>query len=120
MAVISSVDLIEAVLALCLMIAALVCPFDRHWRTRPPPAGDLWWPYAWLVQNALVGVRSAGQWCGDVKAASVGIALAIEKRMMARLTQLTAMESWMRHHTSGLMMALAIVLALLLIWEGSP
>ncbi|MGO2383511.1 MAG: hypothetical protein ACTH6C_13365, partial [Halomonas sp.] len=82
--------------------------------------GDLWWPYAWLVQNALVGVRSAGQWCGDVKAASVGIALAIEKRMMARLTQLTAMESWMRHHTSGLMMALAIVLALLLIWEGSP
>ncbi|WP_172117274.1 proton-conducting transporter transmembrane domain-containing protein [Halomonas hibernica] len=92
----------------------------RHWRIRPLPAGDLWWPYAWLVQNALVGVRSAGQWCGDVKAASVGIALAIEKRMMARLTQLTAMESWMRHHTSGLMMALAIVLALLLIWEGSP
>ncbi|SJN13998.1 hypothetical protein CZ787_12940 [Halomonas citrativorans] len=60
MAVISSVDLIEAVLALCLMMAALVCPFDRHWRTRPPPAGDLWWPYAWLVQNALVGFALLG------------------------------------------------------------
>lgn len=30
MAVISSVDLIEAVLALCLLIAALICLFDRH------------------------------------------------------------------------------------------
>ncbi|RUR33665.1 proton-conducting transporter membrane subunit [Vreelandella nanhaiensis] len=91
----------------------------RHLRIGIPPAGDLWWLYAWLAQNVLVAIRGVGQWCNGIKAASVNATLAIEKRVMGRLTQLTAVESWMRHHTSGLMMALAVVLALLLIWEGA-
>lgn len=91
----------------------------RHVRAGRPPAGDLWWPYAWLAQGVLAGIRACGQGCGGFKKAVVSISLAIEKRVMARLTQSTAMEAWMRHHTSGLMMALAIVLALLLVWEGA-
>ena len=91
----------------------------RHLSIGMPPAGDLWWLYAWLAQNVLVAIRGAGQWCNGIKAASVNATLAIEKRVMGRLTQLTAVESWMRHHTSGLMMALAVILALLLIWEGA-
>ncbi|RUR55212.1 proton-conducting transporter membrane subunit [Vreelandella populi] len=91
----------------------------RHLRVGTPPAGDLWWFYAWFAQNVLVAIRGIGQWCSGIKAASVNVTLAIEKRIMGRLTQLTTMESWMRHHTSGLMMALAVILALLLMWEGA-
>lgn len=88
-------------------------------RIGTPPAGDLWWLYAPLGYTVVNALRLSGAWLKNAKSTSVDITLLIEKQVMKRLTQLTGMEGWMRHHTSGLMMALAITLALLLIWEGA-
>ncbi|MGP8291116.1 proton-conducting transporter transmembrane domain-containing protein [Vreelandella zhanjiangensis] len=91
----------------------------RRLRIGTPPAGDLWWLYAPLGYTVVNALRLSGAWLKNAKSTSVDITLLIEKQVMRRLTQLTGMEGWMRHHTSGLMMALAITLALLLIWEGA-
>jgi len=37
---------------------------------------------------------------------------------MGHLTRLLSTESWLRHHVSGLMMLLAVLLAALMMWEG--
>ncbi|MBZ5486217.1 hypothetical protein HW452_01585 [Halomonas aquamarina] len=102
-----------------VLVVAFGWLVTRYGRLATPPAGDLWWPCAWLGCHVLNGVRRAGLGLGTVKARCVDIALAVEARAMKLVTQLTAMEGWMRHHTSGLMMALAVMLALLLLWEGA-
>ncbi|MFI0471966.1 proton-conducting transporter membrane subunit [Halomonas sp. HMF6819] len=83
------------------------------------PAGDLWWPYqkgaGWLVALCKGVARRAKR----VKRSSVARALVLERYAMARLNHALEGERWLRRHGSGLMMALAVVLALLLIWEGS-
>ena len=92
----------------------LLRPFD----TKAPPAGDLWWLYAGLVGATLVPIRIFSQYCVKLKAASVASARKAEGDVMGHLTRLLSTEFWLRHHASGLMMVLAILLAALLMWEG--
>ncbi|EHJ92649.1 complex I subunit 5 family protein [Vreelandella boliviensis] len=82
------------------------------------PAGDLWWLYAGIVGAVLVPLRWVGHCCIQIKATSVATAQKTEAMLMGHLTRLLSTESWLRHHTSGLMMILAVLLAALLMWEG--
>ena len=82
------------------------------------PAGDAWWLYAGVANAALVPLRVIGRRCGQLKSASVAAAQSAEKTSMGYLSRLLAAEPWLRHHTSGLMMVLAVLLAALLMWEG--
>lgn len=93
------------------------------WATRPlkgktPPAGDLWWPYARAASAALVPVRLVARGGGRVKAGCVLTSQKAEAAVMGYLARFLAAEHWLRHHASGLMMVLAVLLAVLLIWEG--
>lgn len=90
----------------------------RHVRIKRPPAGDLWWLYSVVAINAVEVASAMAYKCQKVKGASVNAALVFERYAMGRLTRLLSSEAWMRHHGSGLMMAFAVVLALLLLWEG--
>ncbi|MBS3670038.1 complex I subunit 5 family protein [Vreelandella boliviensis] len=82
------------------------------------PAGDLWWLYAGIVGAALVPIRLCGNYCAQLKAASVANAQKAEETLMDHLTRLLSSESWLRHHAGGLMMVLAVLLAALMMWEG--
>ncbi|TVP49577.1 MAG: hypothetical protein EA345_06520 [Halomonas sp.] len=90
----------------------------RRSNIKVPPAGDLWWLYAKAVGAALVPVAVVSRECAKLKAASVTTSKRAEEAVMSYLTRLLAAESWMRHHASGLMMVLAVLLAALLMWEG--
>lgn len=90
----------------------------RHLRAKRPPEGDLWWLYSVVAINTVEVASAVAHKCQKVKGASVNAALAVEQFAMGRLTRLLSSEAWMRHHGSGLMMAFAVVLALLLLWEG--
>lgn len=87
-------------------------------RVSPPPAGDLWWVYQPLAMHSVNLMRGLGRACAGIKTRCINIALRAEQIFMRRLARGLSMEAWLRHHGSGLMMALAIVLALLMMWEG--
>ena len=101
-------------------LLALVVALSLRQRVRvsPPPAGDLWWLYALLAGYALQGCQRFSDGLGRVKAASVARSLAFERAVMQLLGQGLGAEPWLRRHGSGLMMAMAVLLALLLMWEG--
>ncbi|MFB9866415.1 complex I subunit 5 family protein [Vreelandella sulfidaeris] len=90
----------------------------RPLNAEPPPAGDAWWLYAGIVGAALVPIKHAANRCGQLKTASVATAQHAEERIMGLLNRLLSGETWLRHHASGLMMVLAVLLAALLMWEG--
>ncbi|MDR5897664.1 proton-conducting transporter membrane subunit [Halomonas vilamensis] len=79
------------------------------------PAGDAWWLYAcwvgWMQRYIQV---LAGRLAGTKKRI-VASSLQVERHVMRTIERLLAYEGWLRHHTSGLMMALALVLALLML-----
>ena len=54
----------------------------------------------------------------DMAPGCLFVALKGERWVMKGLLRGLSVESWMRQHGGGLMMALAVLLALLLIWEG--
>ncbi|MFN2410326.1 MAG: proton-conducting transporter membrane subunit [Halomonas sp.] len=83
-----------------------------------PPAGDLWWIYASVIAAGLGPVRRINHRCSELKTACVVSCRKVESTLMEALTRMLKAENWMRHHVSGLMMALAVLLAALLIWEG--
>ncbi len=101
-------------------LLALVVALSLHQRVKvsPPPAGDLWWLYAPLAGYALQGCQRFSDALGRVKAASVAHSLAFERTVMQLLRHSLRAEPWLRQHGSGLMMAMAVLLALLLMWEG--
>lgn len=90
----------------------------RSVRLTVPPAGDLWWIYSALVVRGLQTVRRFARACERLKIASVAHSLVLEKALMGQLQRWLPAEGWMRHHGSGLMMTLAVILAFLLMWEG--
>jgi formate hydrogenlyase subunit 3/multisubunit Na+/H+ antiporter MnhD subunit len=90
----------------------------RRVRLTAPPAGDLWWTYSALVVRGLQSVRFISHTCERLKIVSLARSLAFEKALMEQLQRWLPGEGWMRRHGSGLMMALAVVLAFLLMWEG--
>ena len=90
----------------------------RRITINPLPAGDLWWLYAGMVNVVLLPLRAASHYCATLKASSVETSKRAEAAFMRYLTRLLAAEPWMRHHASGLMMVLAVLLAALLMWEG--
>lgn len=83
-----------------------------------PPAGDLWWIYAGVIAAGLGPVKWINHWCSEMKKACVVACRKVESTLMDALTRMLKAENWMRDHVSGLMMALAVLLAALLIWEG--
>lgn len=87
-------------------------------RVSLPPVGDLWWVYQPLAMHSVNLMRGLGLACAGIKTRCINIALRAEQIFMRRLARGLSMEAWLRHHGSGLMMALAIVLALLMMWEG--
>ncbi|MGE6607570.1 proton-conducting transporter membrane subunit [Halomonas sp. NPDC076908] len=101
-----------------LALATLGWLCMRNSRVKAPPAGDLWWLYAIGAATVLAPVRGFSHYCGKLKASSVVKTQQAEETLMGYLTRLLSAESWMRHHASGLMMVLAVVLAALLMWEG--
>ncbi|RUR29555.1 hypothetical protein ELY33_13145 [Vreelandella andesensis] len=90
----------------------------RHAVVQTLPAGDLWWLYSDLTLRGLRALRVIARACEKVKMASVTFSLALERTLMGHLKRGLFAEAWMRHHGSGLMMAFAVILALLLMWEG--
>lgn len=101
-----------------MLFAAVGWLLTRPLKGKSLPAGDLWWLYAGMVGTALVPIRLFGQYCAELKAASVLAGEKVEEGFMRRLTPLLSSEFWLRHHTSGLMMVLAVLLAALMMWEG--
>lgn len=101
-----------------VLLFVLVAYWLRKVDGKAPPAGDLWWLYSPLAAHGVKLAQSIGTRCKAVKGACVNVALAVEQHSMGQLTRLLSSEAWMRHHGSGLMMAFAVVVALLLIWEG--
>ncbi|MFG6667094.1 proton-conducting transporter membrane subunit [Halomonas sp. HNIBRBA4712] len=99
-------------------LVALGVALGRALSLSPWRPGDLWWGYRPLGLFGVALCQRLAQACGRVKGGSVDAALALERRAMAWLTHTLEGETWLRRHGSGLMMALAVVLALLLIWEG--
>ncbi len=90
----------------------------RRFDVPTPPAGDWWWGYHSLATLGLSAARLLAARCGRGKTTSVALALKGERWVMKGLLRGLSVESWMRQHGGGLMMALAVLLALLLIWEG--
>ncbi|SER88448.1 Proton-conducting membrane transporter [Vreelandella subterranea] len=90
----------------------------RFINTAAPPAGDLWWLYAGVIAAGLGPVKRINRGCSELKTACVVSCRQAERSLMDALTRMLEAENWMRHHVSGLMMALALLLAVLLIWEG--
>ncbi|WP_346797151.1 complex I subunit 5 family protein [Halomonas sp. Bachu 37] len=78
------------------------------------PAGDLWWGYVALLRLGTKPCRVTLTTIMRVKAAGKARALEAERRIMAKLAFMLKEEAWMRHHTAGLMMALALCFAMLL------
>jgi len=105
-----------------VMVVVIVVVSGTGWLRRAavqaPPAGDLWWLYSVVCLKALSVLRAIARACEKVKMASVAAALAFEQTLMKQLKRGLSAEAWMRHHGSGLMMAFAVILALLLMWEG--
>lgn len=101
-----------------VLFAAVGWLLTRPLKGKSLPAGDLWWLYAGMVGAALVPIRRLGHYCAKLKAASVASAQKTEEILMGHLTHLLSTESWLRHHVSGLMMLLAVLLAALMMWEG--
>lgn len=85
---------------------------------KPWVAGDLWWLYRRPALDVVALCTGVAEKAKRAKRASVERSLALETWAMARLTQALEGETWLRRHGSGLMMAFAVLLALLLIWEG--
>lgn len=92
----------------------------RRSKVPSPKAGDLWWMYSPITTVGINASRSAAELCGKGKATSVALALKSERVAMGGLLRGIKAEAWMRQHGGGLMMALAVILALLLMWEGRP
>lgn len=101
-----------------VVFAAVGWLITRPLKGKSLPAGDLWWIYAVIVGAVLVPLRWVGGYCAQIKATSVVTAQKTEETLMGYLTRLLSTESWLRHHASGLMMVLAVLLAALLMWEG--
>ncbi|CAO1666761.1 NADH:quinone oxidoreductase/Mrp antiporter transmembrane domain-containing protein [Halomonas sp. NYA30] len=101
-----------------VLFAAVGWLLTRPLTGKTLPAGDLWGFYAFVVGAVLVPIRAFGHCCGRLKSVSVVTAQKAEETLMGHLTRLLSGESWLRHHTSGLMMMLAVLLAALLMWEG--
>lgn len=79
------------------------------------PAGDAWWVYAPCTARVMAYVQALSARLSMGKKRTVDVSLQIEQHMMRALARLLAYEGWMRYHTSGLIMALALVLALLML-----
>lgn len=101
-----------------VMLVAISVVLLRDRKIAAPPAGDLWWLYRPLVISMVRLTCLFAERCGRVKSGCVRAALVGERFAMQWLTRLLTAEGWMRHHSGGLMMAFAVTLALLLIWEG--
>ncbi|HSP31261.1 MAG TPA: hypothetical protein VLO13_04515, partial [Halomonas sp.] len=101
-----------------VILAAVGWLLTRPLNVKAPPAGDIWWIYAGVVSAVLVPIRVFAGYCGRLKSASVVTSKRAEQTFMGHLTRLLSAESWLRHHASGLMMVLAVLLAALLMWEG--
>ncbi|GGC88701.1 complex I subunit 5 family protein [Vreelandella lutescens] len=101
------------VLSVVVLMLAL-----RRSAISPPPSGDLWWVYSPVAIICISTARSVAGLCGKGKATSVALALKSERAVMGGLLRGLQAEAWMRQHGGGLMMALAVLLALLLMWEG--
>ncbi|WP_447553680.1 complex I subunit 5 family protein [Vreelandella sp. EE22] len=113
----SLVELVWPLPAGILLVAAGIW-IARAFHVKPLPAGDVWWAYRVAALKGVALCQAMAAWAKRVKHASVERSLALEYRVMTQLTKTLEGEAWLRRHGSGLMMAFAILLALLLIWEG--
>ncbi|MCS2609622.1 complex I subunit 5 family protein [Halomonas dongshanensis] len=109
--------LVWPLLAGVFMVACAVALLHRR-RGRLPPAGDAWWLYAVAARALYRPLAQVGERLARMKQACVELALKWERRAMAAVQRCLFAEAWLRHHVGGLMMALALVLAALLMWEG--
>jgi hydrogenase-4 component B len=87
------------------------------WR-RPPP-GDLWWPLAGGTRRLARGGRAWLTWLAEAKAAWVAWWVAREREGVALLDGLSCGEAWLRRHAAVLMMAVAVGLALVLLFSAA-
>ena len=64
-----------------VVLAVLGWLLTRPFKGKSPPAGDLWWLYAFIANAALVPIRLIGHACGKIKAASVAAAQSTGKEI---------------------------------------
>ncbi|WP_249978603.1 complex I subunit 5 family protein [Vreelandella olivaria] len=101
-----------------VMLVAMSVYLVRNVRAAAPPSGDLWWLYSPFAIRLVSLSHWVAYRCHGVKTACIEASLGGERIVMAWLTRFLSAEGWMRHHSGGLMMAFAVALALLLMWEG--
>ncbi|MGM0833432.1 complex I subunit 5 family protein [Halomonas qinghailakensis] len=101
-----------------VMVVVIGASLLRRVVIQAPPAGDLWWLYSVFSVKGLRVIEALARACEKVKMASVAFSLARERALMRQLNRGLFAEAWMRHHGSGLMMVFAVIVALLLMWEG--
>ncbi|WP_416139880.1 complex I subunit 5 family protein [Halomonas sp. HK25] len=105
--------------ALALLVGWLMhrWPLWRAWRRLP--AGDLWWPLASGLGRLWVATWPWLMRLAAAKAAWVAWWVAREEAGTAALDALGESEAWLRRHASVLMMAVAVGLALVLLFSAA-
>lgn len=85
---------------------------------RPPP-GDLWWPLARTAKRLLGAASAGGKRLAAIRAAWVAWWVALERSGTAALDALGPGEGWLRRHAAVLTLAVAIGLALVLLFGAA-
>lgn len=97
-----------------LLVIAVIWSVRRmRWPVYPMPAGDAWWWYTRWAKAGITSFTRLAERLLTYKKHVTALAVQTEKQAMQQITHFMLMERWMRRHTAGLMMALAILLALL-------
>ena len=86
---------------------------------RRPPAGDLWWPLAHGFGRLQGGIRPWFEGLAALKAAWVVWWVSREREAVAALDRLGRGEAWLRRHAALLTMAVAVGLALVLLFSAA-
>ncbi len=103
--------------ALALLAGWLTHRRPLRMARRRPPAGDLWWPLSRGMGHLWGGTRPWLVRLAAWKAAWVAWWVALERSGTSALDALGESEAWLRRHAAVLMMAVAVGLALALLFS---
>ena len=109
------------------LLAGLALVLPAIWLTRRgvslawhrPPPGDLWWPLSRAAGRLVDAARAGGERLAAIKGGWVAWWMGLERSGTAALDALGEGESWLRRHAALLTMAVAVGLALVLLFSAA-
>ncbi|MDR5892404.1 proton-conducting transporter membrane subunit [Halomonas mongoliensis] len=109
------------------LLAGLALVLPAIWLTRRgvslawhrPPPGDLWWPLSRAAGRLVEAARAGGERLAAIKGGWVAWWMELERSGTAALDALGEGESWLRRHAALLTMAVAVGLALVLLFGAA-